>query len=87
VYAAVFGHFRDAQRMIRTDRWKLIHYPKADKLQLFDLAADPYELNNLVSEPRYADVVAELRAKLEAWRREVGDARPSAPDVDLGRGP
>ena len=27
--------------MIRTDRWKLVHYPKLDRYQLFDLINDP----------------------------------------------
>ena len=73
IYTAVFGHFADAQRMIRTDRWKLVHYPKVEKYQLFDLANDPYELENLAVGPCHATVFAELRAKLEAWQKEVGD--------------
>ncbi len=73
VYPCVFGHFANAQRMIRTDRWKLVYYPKNDKYQLFDLADDPYELKSLAGDPCHAAVLAELRAKLEAWQREVGD--------------
>ena len=73
VYACVFGRFKDAQRMIRTDRWKLIHYPQVDRWQLFDLSTDPYETENLVAAPRHAGLVAELRAKLTAWQKEVGD--------------
>ncbi len=30
--------------MIRTERWKLIHYPKIGRFQLFDLGNDPLEL-------------------------------------------
>jgi len=73
VYPYVFGHFRDAQRMIRTDRWKLVHYPKIGKYQLFDLANDPHELHNLAVGPCRATVFPDLRAKLEAWQKEVGD--------------
>ena len=73
IYPEVFGHFRDTQRMIRTDRWKLIFYPKIGKYQLFDLVNDPAEKENLAAEPRHAEVFAELRAKLEAWQKEVGD--------------
>jgi hypothetical protein len=73
IYPAVFGHFSDAQRMIRTDRWKLIHYPKVERYQLFDLENDPYELRNVAVGPCRATVFAELRTKLEAWQKEVGD--------------
>jgi arylsulfatase A-like enzyme len=73
VYPHVFGYFRNVQRMIRTDRWKLICYPHLPRYQLFDLQADRWELQDLSADPGHADVLAELRAKLEAWQREVGD--------------
>ena len=73
VYPCVFGHFRNVQRMIRTDKWKLIWYPKIDKYQLFDMASDPSELKDLCGQPCHAAVFAELKIKLEAWQREVGD--------------
>lgn len=66
----VFGHYGDSQRMIRTDRWKLIHYPLVGKYQLFDLSADPNELENLAGDPQHAQLLDRLRAKLEAWQRD-----------------
>ncbi len=73
VYPFTVGYFSGAQRMIRTDRWKLIHYPKVEKLQLFDLKADPYETRNLVYEPEHRETIAELHDKLYAWLKEAGD--------------
>ena len=73
IYSCVFGHFRNVQRMIRTDRWKLIHYPKIDKFQLFDLANDHYELNNLADNSKHANVGKRLRDTLRAWQKDVGD--------------
>jgi len=73
LYPCVFGHFSNAQRMIRTERWKLVHYPQIDKYQLFDLASDPDERENLATGPCRATVFAELRSKLEAWQKDVGD--------------
>ncbi|NUQ63697.1 MAG: sulfatase-like hydrolase/transferase [Pirellulales bacterium] len=73
VYPFTVGYYGDTQRMIRTDRWKLIHYPKAGKLQLFDLQADPHETKNLAEDPRFRATVEELRAKLHAWLKEAGD--------------
>lgn len=73
VYPHVFGHFQDVQRMIRTDRWKLIHYPRIGRFQLFDLGNDPLERENLFERPEFAAISADLRARLEACQKEAGD--------------
>jgi len=73
VYDEVFCHFRDKQRMIRTDRWKLIHYPHIGRWQLFDLKGDSHEVQDLAGDTAYADVVARLKTKLMAWQQQVGD--------------
>jgi arylsulfatase A-like enzyme len=80
VYSEVFACFDQAQRMIRTDRWKLIRYPLVEKYQLFDLAADPNEIHDLAADPASAGVVADLKSRLEAWRKEVGDPALEAKD-------
>lgn len=72
-HEAVFGYFMDAQRMIRTERWKLIRYPRIGRTQLYDLAADPDERADLADDPRHRAVKEELGARLAAWQREVGD--------------
>ena len=35
---------------VRTDRYKLIHYPKIGRNQLFDLKDDPYETKDLIDD-------------------------------------
>jgi arylsulfatase A-like enzyme len=55
------------QRMIRTDRWKLIFYSHLNRYQLFDLANDPHELKDLSRDSRHQSTQDELRGKLEAW--------------------
>jgi len=64
VYAEVFGYFRDKQRMIRTDRWKLIHYPHISRYQLFDVRSDPFETNDLIHDQRHAETIAQLKQRL-----------------------
>jgi arylsulfatase A-like enzyme len=78
IYSCVFGHFKNVQRMIRTDRWKLIHYPKVGEFQLFDLTNDPHELNNLADNPKHAEVVKQLHDRLRAWQKNVGDPAVTA---------
>jgi len=70
VYPFTFAAFGRMQRMIRTDRWKLIHYPKIGKFQLFDLSTDPHELIDLAASSNHAAIVADLRAKLDAEEAE-----------------
>jgi len=41
--------------------------------QLYDLVLDPQEGNNIAADPAKAEVVAELRERLEAWMRETDD--------------
>jgi arylsulfatase A-like enzyme len=41
--------------------------------QLYDVLFDPNETNNLVDDPAHADVLADLRERLEAWMRETRD--------------
>lgn len=69
----VVGYFRDAQRMIRTDRWKLVWYPQVGKEQLFDLHDDPDEVRDISGDAVHAGLMAGLRGDLEAWMRENGD--------------
>ncbi len=73
VHEYVFGYFRNFQRMIRGDRWKLIHYPQIDKWQLFDLHNDPDERNDLAEAPQYAQTKMQLQARLRQWQTQVGD--------------
>ena len=73
VYSAVFGAFRNSQRMIRTPGWKLIDYPRAGRRQLFDLTRDPLEQHDLSMEPQHAARQQELLARLRTWQREHHD--------------
>lgn len=53
-------------RALRTARWKLIRYKEFDGMdELYDLVADPYELNNLIADPAAAAALRELSAELE----------------------
>ncbi len=64
---------RDSLRChgIRTDRWKYIRFFEVDPVfeQLFDLKNDRLEQQNLAGDPKYADVLDELRAQCARLNR------------------
>ncbi|MEC8556747.1 MAG: sulfatase [Planctomycetota bacterium] len=41
--------------------------------ELFDMQADPHELNNLAQDPRYAAQLSKMRQALEDWMESSGD--------------
>ena len=68
--------YRNVQRAVRDDRWKLIRYPQVDRTQLFDLKADPDEATDLAGKPEHAAKVKELFTLLEAEQKRYGDKTP-----------
>ena len=76
----IFGAYRQFQRCVRTDRWKLIRYPHINHTQLFDLKADPDEVNDLAANPAFADRVQEMTKLLEEQQKAYGDMLPLSTD-------
>jgi arylsulfatase A-like enzyme len=72
----LFTAYRDVQRSVRTDRWKLMRYPQVNETQLFDLQKDPHELNNLAAQPEHAGRVKEMLALLAKAQQKCGDTCP-----------
>jgi arylsulfatase A-like enzyme len=74
---------------VRTARYKLIHfYYDIDAWELYDLAKDPQELDNLADDPGYATVRRDLESELARLQKQYGDSEALAlhfVDVDLGR--
>jgi arylsulfatase A-like enzyme len=70
---ALMFAYRNVQRALRDERWKLIRYPQVDRTQLFDLVADPFETKNLAADPAQAERVAKLTERLNAEMRRNGD--------------
>jgi uncharacterized sulfatase len=57
---------------IRTERWRYTEWDFGNKgTELYDHSTDPQEGQNLAADPKYADTIAELKAKL----KEVHPAR------------
>ena len=60
---------------IVTKEYKLAHfYYDVDEWELYDRKKDPLEVKNVYDEPEYAEVVANLKEKLEGLRKQYGDS-------------
>jgi arylsulfatase A-like enzyme len=61
---------------VREGDWKLVEQYEDGAVELFNLASDPGEKNNLAE--KETTRAAELKSKLAAWRRSVGAQEPAA---------
>jgi len=72
----LFNAYKNCQRSISDDRWKLIRYPLIDKTQLFDLAHDAHEESDLAGRPENAGKIKELLGKLAELQKQYDDPHP-----------
>jgi len=71
----LFFAYKDVQRGVRDERYKLMEYFVKDKrtTQLFDLQSDPWEIDNRASNPNYVQNLQRLRKELLRWKEQLGD--------------
>ena len=69
----MFNAYRHTVRSVRKENWKLIRYPERDFTQLYDLAKDPHEMNNLAEDPSSAETKKELISLLQKSQLAMGD--------------
>lgn len=72
-YDAIYGAYIESQRMIKKDGFKLIVYPNANKVKLFDLASDPDEINNLADNITFKHKKQALFADLIQLQQSMED--------------
>jgi arylsulfatase A-like enzyme len=72
-YSEIYGAYIDLQRMVRTDKFKLIVYPKANKIRLFNVQEDPAEINDLADNPDFKMVKTELAERLKKQQHLMND--------------
>ena len=59
---------------VRTDRYKLIHfYNDIDAWELYDLEKDPAEMHNVINDPAYSEVLADMQAELKKLQIQYND--------------
>ncbi|CAG7647990.1 Ulvan-active sulfatase [Paenibacillus solanacearum] len=78
-YGSVFAIYKDVQRMVKTDTFKLIRYYRSERgggtnrIQLFNHKDDPWETTDLATHPDYFGQIAELSHLLADWQESLGD--------------
>jgi arylsulfatase A-like enzyme len=63
-------------KAVRTGRWKYIHYLELEGMdELYDLKTDPYEMKNLINQPRGEKAFKEMKKELERLLKETNAGR------------
>lgn len=73
-YKNIYGAYMTRQRMIRTDKYKMIIYPSAGVVRLYDIINDPEEMKDLaVNKKKYKKTMNKLFKKFKKLQKQVGD--------------
>ncbi len=73
-YETIYGaYLPDTQRMIRRNNLKLMVYPKARIVRLYDLNADPLELKDLAGDPSNWKIIKSLFGDLLKLQKQMDD--------------
>ncbi|TWU64944.1 Arylsulfatase [Crateriforma conspicua] len=72
-YETVYGAYLDLQRSVRNDHHKLIVYPKAGVVRLYDIQADPKEMHDLAGDADSRPIVEDLFAELQRQQAAMND--------------
>jgi arylsulfatase A-like enzyme len=77
------GEGTNIRYMVRSRDFKYIVHPAQGAEELYDLAADPNELSNLLENPRDSHgVIRELRGELKRWIASAdGHVHPLVPSM------
>lgn len=72
---SIYLPFKESQRAVRKKRYKLIEYNVKGirTTQLFDMLQDPWEKNNLASNPAYAEKLSELKTEIVRLKKIYSD--------------
>ena len=72
-YKEIYGAYLSAQRSITVKDLKLIVYPDVPIMRVYDLAKDPFEVNDLASTPKGKEAIGKLFPRLLKLQKKMGD--------------
>jgi N-sulfoglucosamine sulfohydrolase len=73
VYKDHFNALSPDYRRAMTPAQLLFFAPEKPEEELYNLAADPHEINNLARDPQHRATLLRMRAAVERWMKEAGD--------------
>jgi len=73
MYPEIYGAYLGLQRAILHGGYKLIHYPSADVVRLYDLTRDPEETRDLANDPAHQSVREDLVLRLRRLQERMDD--------------
>ena len=68
-----FTEWRELANAGKLNEAQIQFHRRRPAQQLFDVEADPHEVNNLANDPEYTKVLADLRSRMQKKLREVND--------------
>ena len=73
-YSSIYGCYYSNQRMILTDKYKMIIYPAANIVRLYNVKKDPLEMNDLAEhKQQYVELLSTLFVRFKNLQREMND--------------
>lgn len=89
-YEFPYWHHVQPHYGIRTQKYTLAHfYYNIDLWELYDLEKDPYQMNNIINDPEYTNVISDLKGQLKELMRKFENDKSLAnfrtiTDTDFG---
>ena len=68
-----FSQWRDLHRQGELNAAQSLFFESKPVELLFDVEADPHEVNNLAADPNYKSVLEDLRSRLQVKMKSIND--------------
>jgi choline-sulfatase len=72
-YESIYGKYINKQRMIAKGDYKLMMYPTAQKMRLFNTTKDPEEMTDLADNPEFKDTLNSLKTEFLKLQKVMAD--------------
>ncbi|MEO0476305.1 MAG: hypothetical protein AAF085_10125, partial [Planctomycetota bacterium] len=71
--AGVWADWHEAAKKDPAVKKRLVFYQHRPTFELYNIDADPHQLNNLAEDEKHADRLSDMHDQLKAWMKSQGD--------------